>query len=176
MLDSMIANADFVSILPDPSSPNFDSSQALGDDCDDEQYLKARQTVHMIFHPSNPTGEGIDRRNIPTLLPSASEPELPSNPYLMVVGHDPRTFGMQSKMGMGIPMSLTQKFVQPAWESYNAGLVELVSECKRIGGGVRIAKGAGHVIQKDQPELVKGYIEEMLEKVGWSSPASQNET
>jgi hypothetical protein len=32
---------------------------------------------------------------------------------------------------------------------------------------VVIAEGAGHVIQKDRPDLVAGYVEEMLAKLGW---------
>ena len=59
--------------------------------------------MYKIFSPSNPNKEGLDRRNLAELLPSASEPKLvgPGRkaPYISVVGHDAETFAQKDRIG-----------------------------------------------------------------------------
>jgi pimeloyl-ACP methyl ester carboxylesterase len=167
-LDSMIANTDFVSALPDPDQPGsgFDPSTHLGDDCTLEQYHAARKGLSRL-HPSTPNPEGLDRRNAASLLPKANEPVFPQGPYLLVVGHDGEVHAKQSVGMLQQPISLTRKFSDPMWQEYNQGLLSLVDVNKRLRKEVVIAEGAGHVIQKDRPDLVAGYVEEMLAKLGW---------
>lgn len=168
-LDSTMANSDINSILPDPADPHsgFEASQALDEDCTLEDYDHARQFLQTHFHPSVPTSEGIDCRNLPLLLPQADSPRLIDDPFLLVIGHDPSTFAEQSHLSGPCPKSLTRKFIQPTWEAYNHGLLNLVTESRKMRPEVVIAPAAGHYIQIDRPEMVTGWVAEMLERLGW---------
>lgn len=79
-LDSNVSNTDFVSLLPAPS------------DGEPPELTRTRDTLGKFFHPSVPNGEKLDRSTVPSLMPSASDPKLPGQPYVTVVGHDPVTF------------------------------------------------------------------------------------
>ena len=53
LLDSVLANSDFVSIIPDPDSPDFDQSQPLPDGVTADILRAARAVLRKTFHPSN---------------------------------------------------------------------------------------------------------------------------
>ncbi|KAK1146009.1 hypothetical protein N8T08_003657 [Aspergillus melleus] len=167
LLDSILANSDFVSIFPDPDAPDFSPTQHLpqGVDIDIETLRAVRATTARILHPSVPNKESISRKNLAALLPSASEPKLtgPASqggyPYVTVLGHDFDVFAAESTR-MGVPEVFSNSFVNPAWERYNRGLVR-ITEREYAGGPGRVA-GAGHFIQKDQPGSVAGEIEGVL--------------
>ncbi len=60
---------------------------------------------------------------------------------------------------MGIPKALTNAYTNTGWADYNAGL-------GRLTGGevsVKIAKGCGHFIQKDDPGFVANELSQLLE-------------
>ena len=64
---------------------------------------------------------------------------------------------------MGIPYSLSERFASPAWHSYNLGLVKLTDP--KLSKGPVMAKGCGHFIQKDDPEVVAKETLELVDKV-----------
>jgi pimeloyl-ACP methyl ester carboxylesterase len=99
-LDSMMANTDFVSIFPDPDSPQFDPGQQLPDDISADDLRHARAKFREFFHPTVPNSEHLDRRQLAGLLPYADKPALPAGPggrppLLVVVGHDWDEFAAQ---------------------------------------------------------------------------------
>ncbi|KAH8425437.1 alpha/beta fold hydrolase [Aspergillus melleus] len=167
LLDSILANSDFVSVFPDPDAPDFSPTQHLpqGVDIDTETLRTVRATTARILHPSVPNKESISRKNLATLLPFASEPKLtgPASqggyPYVTVLGHDFDVFAAESTR-MGLPEVFSNSFLNPAWERYNQGLVG-ITEREYARGPVRVA-GAGHFIQKDQPGTVAGEVEGVL--------------
>lgn len=170
-LDSIIANTDFFSLFPDPDDPDsgfdLDEVESLG--CDLESYRDVRQGIRQRFHPTVANIEGLDRRNLPELLPHAHSPKLPTDPHLLVIGHDPLTFADQTLVSTGWSTKLVLRYLQSAWERYNAGLLELVSDEKRVdaSGGVKIAQGSGHFVPRDVPIKVAEYVQEMLAKLEW---------
>lgn len=104
-LDSMMANTDFVSLFPDPSSPDFDPSQ-LPEGITLSDIEHARSRFRDMFHPDVGNPEKFDRRRLREQLPFPDEPKLPTlaarngeedetEPRLIVVGHDPETFAEQ---------------------------------------------------------------------------------
>ena len=74
-LDSNIANTDFTSIYPDPSAPDFNPS-TLPSDTTIASLTTMRSRTQKTFHPSVPNAEGLDRSNLPHLLPHADTPSL----------------------------------------------------------------------------------------------------
>lgn len=99
-LDSMIANTDFVTLIPDPDSPAFDET-ALPDGVSVEDIRQARARVQKLFHPTVPNRERFDRRDMAERLPFADQPTLPAGPdgkapLLVVAGHDRDTFANES--------------------------------------------------------------------------------
>jgi hypothetical protein len=125
--------------------------------------------MHKMFSPFNPNKEGLDRRNLAQLLPSASEPKLvgPGGkaPYITVVGHDGETFAQEGLNRMKISRIATESYLQPYWEEYNQGLLEIGD--REVGNEVKIAKGCGHVIQLEDPKYVAEELKAMLQKLGW---------
>ena len=108
-LDSMMANTDFVSLLPDPESSSFDEG-TLPPDVTADDVRHARTQIRSFFHPTLPNREGFDRRYLARQLPLADQPALPAGPggrepMLIVVGHDPETFAEQSEAVSTIPFS-----------------------------------------------------------------------
>ncbi len=100
-LDSIIANTDFVSIYPDPHSPEFDPG-SLPTDVSVNDLQHAREAYRRMFHPTVPNPERFDRRFLPELLPHSDKPELPPGPEgrtprLVVVGHDWDEFADQTE-------------------------------------------------------------------------------
>jgi len=99
LLDSIMANSDFVSIWPDPDAPGFDPD-SLPKGVSAEDLRETRVKFAKVFHPSVPNKEGLSRRNLAQLLPYSDNPKLigPSGegPLLTVIGHDWDTFAEQS--------------------------------------------------------------------------------
>ncbi|KAI0412112.1 Alpha/Beta hydrolase protein [Xylaria grammica] len=156
LLDSIMANSDFVSIFPDPDSPNFDPG-SLPPDVTPELLYETREKFREVFHPSVKNPEGLDRRNLATLLPDADKPSLSQGfagtaPLVTVVGHDPEWFAKESLQGsMKTPISISMNYTNPTWHRYNEGLTKLTSPGK--ASGPIIAKDCGHFIQRDDPTL-----------------------
>lgn len=173
LLDSVIANTDFVSIFPDPEDLKGGSAD-LPEGVTLEDLVKTRQTVRMIFHPSQGSAEGLSRKNLKTLLPSSEGPRLIYNdgalgvagedlekgPWVTVVGHGLDKFAEDSLKGMKIPIALNNIYTDPYWHAYNLGLTKITSQ-NRARGPI-LAEKAGHFVQKDDPELVFDEIKGML--------------
>jgi pimeloyl-ACP methyl ester carboxylesterase len=91
LLDSIIANSDAVSLLPDPQSPGF-SEGGLPEGITVELLYDARQKVGRYYHPNTPNKEGLWWGNLPTLLPHSDTPQLRGpntrTPYVTVMEHD----------------------------------------------------------------------------------------
>ncbi|KAK3313709.1 Alpha/beta hydrolase fold-1 [Apodospora peruviana] len=166
-LDSMMANSDFVSLFPDPAGAGFDAGQ-LPSDVSVEHVRHAREMFTKFFHPTVPNPEHFDRRTLAELLPDADKPALPPardrrSPLLVVVGHDPSEFAKQCEEGtLSVPKAAINAFVNPAWHRYNQGLTRLVAHGT---GQVKIAKGCGHFIQRDDPQFVAGEISDLLNRL-----------
>ncbi|KAI1438591.1 Alpha/Beta hydrolase protein [Xylaria sp. CBS 124048] len=157
LLDSIMANSDFVNIFPDPGNPDFDPT-SLPQGVTPEMLRETRTKFREAFHPTVKNPESLDRRNLATLLPDANKPSLQQGfgakaPFIAVVGHDPERFAKESVEGsMKTPIAMTMNYTNPTWHRYNEGLTELTSP-DRASGPV-IAKNCGHFIQRDDPALV----------------------
>ncbi|KAL4993646.1 alpha/beta-hydrolase [Aspergillus recurvatus] len=174
LLDSVLANSDFVSIFPDPDAADFDQA-LLPENITREILRTTRARVRAIFHPVDGQGgkaEGLSRANLPSLLPDSDGPVLlgpggkdggnDKEPFVTVVGHDFEAFAQES-VRMGCPVELSMAYVNPFWKAYNEGLVK-ITHGTRAKGPV-IAEGAGHFIQKDRPDVVVREIVEVLGRV-----------
>ncbi|KAL4773366.1 alpha/beta-hydrolase [Aspergillus nidulans var. acristatus] len=171
LLDSIIANSDFVSIFPDPDAAEF--NQALIPETITPETLRTtRARVRAIFHPVDGQGgkaEGFSRANLSSLLPQSDGPVLlgrgnkgkGNGPFVTVVGHDFEAFARESER-MGCPVELSMAFVNPFWRAYNEGLVK-ITQAERAKGPVT-AEGSGHFVQKDRPDLVVNEIVEILKR------------
>jgi hypothetical protein len=169
LLDPNPAHCQFQNdVFPDPSSPDFDP-KSLPSGLTVDDLIASREIMHKMFSPFNPNKEGLDRRNLAQLLPSASEPKLvgPGGkaPYITVVGHDGETFAQEGLDRMKISRIATESYLQPYWEEYNQGLLEIGD--REVGNEVKIAKGCGHVIQLADPKYVAEELKAMLQKLGW---------
>lgn len=166
LLDSVIANTDFVSIFPDPDAPDFAQNSVLPDGVTPDHLRDTRAAMMRIFHPDNGSAEGLSRRNLRDLLPHSDRPPLEGphgrGPYLTVVGHDFETFADQSTR-MGVPATTTVNYSNPYWQAYNEGLAKL-TEAERSKGPVR-APNAGHFVQQDNPDFVVQEVDELLNRV-----------
>ncbi|KAL2160450.1 hypothetical protein VTH06DRAFT_1138 [Thermothelomyces fergusii] len=165
-LDSMMANTDFVSIFPDPDDPEFDEGR-LPEDIKPDDLRRARAKFQELFHPTVPNPEHLDRRNLRELLPHADRPGLPNvtedrPPLLTVVGHDWDEFAAQCEQGpLSVPKIVTNTYLNPSWAMYNEGLTRLVP----VKTKVKIAKGCGHFIQKDDPAFVAAELSNLLNEL-----------
>ncbi|KAL3454996.1 alpha/beta-hydrolase [Aspergillus heterothallicus] len=167
LLDSVLANSDFVSIFPDPDAPGFDEA-TLPEGITADALRAGREGMKRVFHPSVGSKEGLSRKNLAQLLPHSDSPVLVGpdgkNPYVTVVGHDFEAFAKESaRMGRG--EELTRVYVNPFWHTYNEGLVKIAGDEQGRGKGPIQAPGAGHFVQKDNPDFVAGEIFEILGKV-----------
>lgn len=117
ILDANFGNKEFLDIWPDPTAHGFDQSTVVADDCSFEKYVEACAKLPRMFNSGVKSPEGLDRRNLKKLLPSASEPKLKGSDgkgvWLTVVGHDPGAFAEESFKMMKVPHSLTKKFTDP---------------------------------------------------------------
>ncbi|KAI1130390.1 Alpha/Beta hydrolase protein [Nemania abortiva] len=168
LLDSIMANSDFVSIFPDPDSPDFDPA-SLPADVTVEMLYETRRKFREVFHPSVKNPEGLDRRNLANLLPDADKPLLTNGfdgkaPFVAVVGHDPEWFAKESLQGsMETPYSISMSYTNPTWRRYNEGLAKLTTLEK--ASGPIIATHCGHFIQRDDPAFVVELACKMLESI-----------
>ncbi|KAJ2990068.1 hypothetical protein NUW58_g3141 [Xylaria curta] len=127
LLDSIMANSDFVSIFPDPDGRGFDPG-SLPQDVTPKMLRETRKKFREVFHPSVKNPEGLDRRNLATLLPDADKPSLDQGfggrpPLVTVVGHDPEWFAKESLQSwMETPISISMNYTNPVWHRYNQGL------------------------------------------------------
>ncbi|KAJ5628807.1 alpha/beta-hydrolase [Penicillium lividum] len=164
LLDSVLANSDFVSVFPDPDAASFDPASIHPIPA--EAIRAVRAGTRRIFHPDVGNKEGLSRRNLRELLPASDGPLLQGpgghGPYVTVVGHDFDTFAEESSK-MGPPKGVTNRFVNPYWQRYNEGLAK-ITESEYSKGPV-IAPNAGHFVQKDNPEFVAQELNELLEKI-----------
>lgn len=168
LLDSVLANSDFVSIFPDPDAEGFDvASLPAGVTAD--ALRESREGVRRIFHPDVGSKEGLSRKDLAQLLPASDGPVLQGpgeghGPYVTVVGHDFEAFAEEA-VKMGRPKLLTTTYVNPYWHRYNEGLVK-ITEAERSKGPVQ-APGSGHFVQRDNPAFVAKELDEILSKVLW---------
>ncbi|KAK8091656.1 hypothetical protein PG997_002017 [Apiospora hydei] len=171
ILDSNMANNDFVSLFPDPDAPgsDFDPQRDLPADTTLDQLRAARDFARSMFHPAAPNAENLDRRTLPSLLPRSDGPVLIGDGggkekgrlILRVMGHDPQTFADESLKVW--PRGLTERYVQPAWDEYNEGLLSIAGgDPAADGRKVVIAPHSGHFIQKNNPRFVADQVIEMV--------------
>ena len=57
---------------------------------------------------------------------------------------------------------MNMKYLNPMWHAYNQGLAKITD--KERSNGPLIARGCGHFIQKDDPELVVLLLADLLNK------------
>ncbi|KAK4141419.1 uncharacterized protein C8A04DRAFT_31050 [Dichotomopilus funicola] len=173
-LDSMIANTDFVSLFPDPDSEDFGNETDLPSGVTLTDLRHARAQFRRFFHPTVPNQERFDRRGMRQLLPDADQPPLPSYagaggeslpPLLTVVGHDWDEFARQSEQPpFTVSSAITNSYMNTAWGAYNEGLTRLVPVTSQGSPQeVKIAKGCGHFVQKDDPGFVAAEINGILD-------------
>lgn len=64
---------------------------------------------------------------------------------------------------METPISLSMQYTNPVWHAYNLGLVQITDENRRRGP--ILAKGCGHFIQRDDPNLVVSELSKILDEM-----------
>ncbi|KAL8867695.1 MAG: hypothetical protein Q9174_005493 [Haloplaca sp. 1 TL-2023] len=98
LLDSMMANSNF-DWWPNPDAADFDAAE-LSADVTIEVLQEQRAKFARIFAPSSPNKEGLNRSNLPDLLPHSDRPLLQGpggrKPLLTVIEHDPERFALES--------------------------------------------------------------------------------
>jgi hypothetical protein len=62
---------------------------------------------------------------------------------------------------LSVPKAVINAYMNPKWALYNEGLSRLVV----AKTGVKIAKGCGHFIQKDDPGFVAAEINSILSEL-----------
>ncbi|RAK95435.1 alpha/beta fold hydrolase [Aspergillus ibericus CBS 121593] len=168
-LDSVLAGSDFVGIYPDPDLPGFRAEDLPGG-VTVTALRHTRAFMRKVFHPE--TGimgqaEGFSRRNLPTLLPHRDSPKVVGprgkGPWVTVIGHDFEKFEEEFEGMGGGERVLTREYLNPYWEGYNRGLVR-ITEVGRGRGPIR-APGAGHFVQRDNPDFVAGEVRGLVERV-----------
>ena len=102
LLDSMMANSDYVSLFPDPDALGFDPAAELAEGVSADDLRHARTMIAKFFHPTTPNAEHFDRRDMAKTLPYAHRPALPAgpngkSPRLIVLGHDWDFFAEQNE-------------------------------------------------------------------------------
>ncbi|KAJ5092963.1 Alpha/Beta hydrolase protein [Penicillium angulare] len=165
LLDSMVANTDFVSVFPDPDAEDFDPT-TLPTGVSVQGLRGTRMGTQKIFHPDVGNKEGFSRRNFRTLLPASDGPALKGpgdkGPFLTVVGHDFDTFAAESAK-MGPPEAVTNAYLNPYWHKYNEGLAK-ITEATRSKGPV-FAPHSGHFVQRDNPDFVAHELDELISRI-----------
>ncbi|KAK9366910.1 Alpha/Beta hydrolase protein [Lipomyces kononenkoae] len=165
LLDSVLANSDFVSVFPDPDAEDFDPA-TLPPGVPPQALRATREGTRRIFHPDVGNKEGLSRKSLRTLLPASDGPVLQGpggrGPFVTVVGHDFEAFA-EELAKMGPPKPLTMMYTNPYWQRYNEGLAK-ITEPERSKGPLH-APNAGHFIQKDNPAFVAKELDELLSKI-----------
>lgn len=138
MLDSYLANSDFISLFP---AKRDDEPEAL---------TRTRDIVMKIFGLEVKNNEGFDRTTAASFLPSAGLPPLPHNPYLVVVIHDSEYMVNEMVESMGIDKKWYLLCVDNAVVKYHQDMLEGLS----ARGKWVVAEKAGHFIHADRVDLV----------------------
>ena len=166
LLDSKMANSDFVSIWPDPDAAGFNKNE-LPVGITQEILRDTREKYRRTFHPDVGSKEGLSRRNLRDLLPSSDSPVLHGvggqGPYITVVGHDFLAFARENER-MGVTQATAIHYTNPYWHRYNEGLARL-TEKQKSKGPIQ-APGCGHFVQRDNPTFVVAEIIELLGRLG----------
>ena len=166
LLDSVLANSDYVSIWPDPDSDGFNKDD-LPEGVTPELLRLTREKHRSMFHPNVGSKEGLSRNNLRDLLPYSDSPVLDGvgskGPWITVVGHDFMAFARENER-IGIPQAVAINYTNPYWHRYNEGLARL-TEKDRSKGPIQ-APGTGHFVQRDNPTFVLAEILELLNKLG----------
>lgn len=71
---------------------------------------------------------------------------------------------------MGTPKSLSMRYTNPTWHTYNEGLAKLTGP--KSSKGPLQAKGCGHFIQRDDPNFVVDEILDLVDKVRMEESAA----
>ncbi|EPS45181.1 hypothetical protein H072_847 [Dactylellina haptotyla CBS 200.50] len=174
LLDSYMTDTTFVDLYPDPDAPQFDPS-SLPEDVTVDDIRAARTGMGKLFHPKVVNKEGFWRGTITSLLPHSYEPKLLAplrpmdmndepqpGPYLTVIGHDWDLFAEESIRMPGMTRAVAMNYTNPAWGQYNDGLLKITTGDKSKG---LIAKGAGHFVQRDRPDLVAEELARVVQLV-----------
>lgn len=75
LLDSILANSDFMSIYPDLDVPDFKAS-TLPSGVTAYTIYKARAYMLYVFHLINSSKEGLSQKNLIQPLPDSDGPQL----------------------------------------------------------------------------------------------------
>jgi len=166
LLDSTLANSDTVSVFPDPDSPDF-SSENLPAGVTTELCADSRKKIFPVYGSESKNPEGLWRGTLPDLLPHADSPKIqgsdPGTPYVTVIQHDPEIFPPQVQQTVGLAEIMTREYFDPAWHRYHQGLAKITTP--DLSKGPIIAKGCGHLIQRDNPQLVADEVSDILKKL-----------
>ncbi|GLA64217.1 hypothetical protein AtubIFM55763_008580 [Aspergillus tubingensis] len=169
LLDSILANSDFVSVIPDPTASGFVPPPGE-DGLSAQDLIMARAIAGKVFHPSVGSKEGLSRRNLTELLPESDGPRLVGTdagrgPWVTVIGHDGKAFAEESVRMTGGKVSgrVFEVYVTPFWERYHRGLLGITDEVR--GRGPLVAEGAGHVVQLGNPRFAAEELGRLLDKV-----------
>lgn len=147
-LDSYISNTDFTSLFPAESEG------------EPEALTRTRAIITHRFHPAVGNAEHLDRSTAQDLLPSAEAPGFRGELVVVVVGHDPEYNVEDMVQRLDIDKDCYLRYVQSAWDEYNAGLVKLSAKGRYVG-----AERSGHFVYHDRPDLVVREIEAILEAI-----------
>ena len=169
LLDSIPTNDDINNFFPDPDSERFDEHGLLKLGITRDMCRQSRKIILELYGSQAANREGLWRGTLPDPLARADEPKLVGNrgtngPFVTVVGHDPAVFPAQAEKLIKLPGIMTKTYFDPAWQAFNEGLVTITSPEKRKGP--IIAKGAGHYIMKETPEIVADELLELWAKLG----------
>ncbi|KAF2149861.1 hypothetical protein K461DRAFT_230204 [Myriangium duriaei CBS 260.36] len=163
LLDSVLANINMVTLYPDPDGANFNPS-TLPEGITEIGLRKTRGFMSKVFDPAVGSVEGLSRKDLASLLPHADGPVLPGRPKVTVVGHGVERFAEESERA-GMDATVTKTYLQPFWERYNEGLLQITDDGDGRRGPIE-AVGAGHFIQRDRPDLVVVELMTLLKKIG----------
>ena len=168
LLDSNMANSDFVSLIPDPDAPGFSPSTLPADLTAADPQQSPAPTWPRCSTPPLAHARGLSRKNLATLLPRSNSPKLyaptkllrwipvdavaSGGPFVTVVSHGAAAFSEEGFRMQSTPRAINDVYVTPAWWEYNAGQCELTNS-ERARGPLE-AVGAGHFVQRDRPDLV----------------------
>ncbi|KAF3928726.1 hypothetical protein AA313_de0206858 [Arthrobotrys entomopaga] len=161
-----MTDTTFIDIYPNPDDPSFDERN-LPDGITVEDIRAAREGMGKLFHPTVVNKEGFWRGSITDVLPHSYEPKLlapgegNAGPYVTIVGHDWDVFAEESLRMKGMTRLVAMKYTNVAWGKYNEGLLKITNE-ERVKGVV-IAKGAGHFVQKDRPDLIAEEVRRVVD-------------
>ncbi|KAI5460201.1 Alpha/Beta hydrolase protein [Mariannaea sp. PMI_226] len=165
LLDSVLANSDFVSMYPDPDDEAFRYND-IPEGITPDSLRAARARIRAMFHPDVANKEGLSRRNLAKLLPASDSPSLEApdtrGPFVTVIGHDFEAFAEESEK-MGHPKLLTRTYVNPYWNAYNEGLTK-ITDPERSKGPLQ-SPHSGHFVQKDNPVFVAKELDELLSRI-----------